>query len=237
MKKTLLAILGLLVILAIDSKAQTVLAGWDFNGSNSSASNPLPAGTVSANVTVGGLTLGSGLSNSTTANTFGGSGFTVNATKATAQTDGDFVSFSLTSEQGFTLSLSSISAYNIRRSGTGPTTGIWQYRIGSGSWLDIGSDIIWGATTTASGNSQSLIDLSSIGDLQNVGSESSINLRIVSWGATNSGGTWFLNQFQTGNDLIINGSVSVIPEPSTWALIGLSGAFILWRIRGRRFVG
>jgi hypothetical protein len=32
-------------------------------------------------------------------------------------------------------------------------------------------------------------------------------------------------------------SLNVVPEPSTWALIGLGSAFVLWRIRRKRVVG
>lgn len=234
MKKILIAVLGIASLAIEPTNAQVVLAGWDFNGSNSSASNPDLADTVSSNVTVGGLTLGIGLNSSGTANSFGGTGFTVNGTQSSAVSGGDFVSFSLQAESGFTLSLINIAAYNVRRSATGPTTGIWQYQIGSGTWTDIGSEITWGAVTTVSGNSQASIDLSGISNLQNVGAGNSIGLRIVSWGATSGSGTWFLNQFQTGNDLIVNGSVAVIPEPTTWALIGLGTAFVLWRIRRKR---
>jgi len=231
MKKTLLTILSLAAFSLAGVNAQTVIAGWDFNGSNSSISNPDPANTVSANVTVVGLTLGAGLNTSGTANTFGGTGFTINATFETAVTNGDLVSFSLDAESGFLLSVSSVSAYNIRRSVTGPTTGIWQYQIGAGGWQDIGTAITWGATTTAGGNAQASIDLSGITSLQNVSSGNVIGMRIVSWGATSGAGTWFLNEFQDGNDLVINGTVAAIPEPSTWALIGLGSAFVLWRIR------
>jgi hypothetical protein len=234
MKKILIALIGIASLYTANSNAQTVIAGWDFNGSNSSVSNPDPADSVSANVTVGGLTLGSGLNSLLTANTFGGTGFTVNGTQSSAVTGGDFVSFSLQAESGFTLSLNNIAAYNVRRSGSGPTTGIWQYQIGSGTWTDIGSEITWGAVITVSGNSQASIDLSGISNLQNVGAGNSIGLRIVSWGATSPSGNWALNQFQTGNDFIVNGSVAVIPEPSTWALIGLGSAIVLWRVRSRK---
>jgi hypothetical protein len=30
------------------------------------------------------------------------------------------------------------------------------------------------------------------------------------------------------------GTLTVIPEPSTWALIGVGSAFVLWRLRRRR---
>ena len=49
------------------------------------------------------------------------------------------------------MSLSDIAAYNVRRSASGPSTGLWQYKVGSGFYVDIGTPITWGAVTTATG--------------------------------------------------------------------------------------
>ncbi len=105
------------------------------------------------------------------------------------------------------MSLSNIPVYNIRRSGTGPTTGIWQYKVGSGNFTDIGSAITWGSITTSSGNDQSAITLSGISALQNIPSGISVTFRIVSWAGA-SAGTWYINDQMTGSrDLIVNGTV------------------------------
>jgi hypothetical protein len=50
----------------------------------------------------------------------------------------------------------------------------------------------------------------------------------------NSGGTWTASSGSynftfTEEDGLL--AVAAIPEPSTWALIGLGGAFVLWRLR------
>jgi hypothetical protein len=36
---------------------------------------------------------------------------------------------------------------------------------------------------------------------------------------------------------IDNFQLDVVPEPSTWALIGMGSAFVLWRIRRRSIAG
>jgi hypothetical protein len=206
---------GLLAVMALESghlNAQVTLAGWDFAGTNSTASNPLSANNTASNITVGGLTLGSGLTTCSTASTFGGRNWTEGGDAATAATNNDFISLTLTANAGHTISLNGISAYNIRRSSTGPNSFLWQYQVGANSWTDIGSTITVSGTTSG-GNTQSAITLSGIPDLQGVSSSSTIGLRILGWGASSAAGTGFLNQFQTGDDFIITGSVGVAPAP------------------------
>lgn len=196
---------------------QTVLAGWDFSaltgGTNNFGTSPLLATTSNSSLTIGGLTRGSGISTTgaSAGNAWGGTDFiTASPTKTTAISGNEFATFTISANTGFTFSLSSISAYNIRRSSTGPTTGIWQYQINSGSFVDIGSDITWGGTTTAAGNAQPAIDLSGITALQNIASGTIITLRCVTWGATAVGGTWYLNDplDTTANDIVVNGTVA-----------------------------
>lgn len=165
--------------------AQVTLAGWDIADKNSRTNNPLSANNTASNITVGGLTLGSGLTDSTTASTFGGTSWTLNGTAADAATNNDFISLTLTANAGHTISLNGISAYNIRRSGTGPNSFLWQYQVGANSWTDIGSTITVSGTTSG-GNTQSAITLSGIPDLQGVSSSSTIGLRLLGWGATNT---------------------------------------------------
>jgi hypothetical protein len=138
------------------------------------------------------------------------------------------MTFSLTPIEGYLLSLSSINPYNIRRSGTGPTTGQWQYQIGTGGFFDLGSPITWGATTTATGNPQQAINLAGISALQNL--SEMVTFRVVNWDTTNSGGNWYFNSTSPGsNDLLVQGTVTAVPEPSTLALLALAGLATLRR--------
>ncbi len=129
----------------------------------------------------------------------------------------DVWSFSLTANAGYTLSLSGIPAYNIRRSGTGPTTGQWQYQVGAGVFTNIGSAITWGGTTNAAGNTQAAIDLSGIGALQLVAPGTTVTFRVVQFGASSAGGTGYFNDFVVGNDLVVNGSVDPCPTVTSIA--------------------
>ncbi|HEY5233332.1 MAG TPA: hypothetical protein VIK35_07365 [Verrucomicrobiae bacterium] len=219
---------------AVDIQAS--LAGWDMSGlaggANNFGASPLAPNDIDPNLTIGGLTRGSGIGASGTAaaKAWGGSGFTTaNNTEALAIAGGQFVTFTITADSGYEISIASISAYNIRRSGTAPATGIWQYEVGTGSFIDIGSAITWGATTSAAGNSKSAIDLSGISDLQNVAAGTTITFRIVDWGSTGTSGTWYFNDTgnTTGDDLQLQGAVSAVsapvPEPAGYGLISAIG--------------
>jgi len=197
-----------------------VLAGWDFSGYSGAGPSPQAPTTNDANVTIGGLTRGSafGTSGSPAGNTWGTTVSVTSPTSATtAVTANSFITLSLKANTGYTLSLGGISAYNVRRSASGPTTGQWQYSVNGSSFTDIGTAITWGSTTTSAGNSQTAITLSGITALQSLSSTTTVTFRCVLWGASATTGTWYLNQFQTGNDFEVVGTVTSInssPSPS-----------------------
>jgi hypothetical protein len=190
---------------------QVTLAGWDFSGYTSAGSSPQSPTTSGSNISIGGLTRGSalGTSGSPAGNAWGTSVSVTSPTDfSTAITANSFFSFTLKANSGYTLSLNEISAYNVRRSTTGPTSGQWQYSVDGSNFANIGSTITWGSTTTASGNSQTSISLSAISSLQSLGSAITVTFRCVFWGATGTAGGWYLNNFQSGNDFVITGTVA-----------------------------
>lgn len=214
--KSLWKILLFLIFSGFSTLNAQVIAGWDFDplpgGSNNYGPSPYAAITIGSNVTIGGLTRGSGVGTTGTGagNAWGGNNFT-ETSLANAITANDFATFTIQANTGYKVSLSSIGAYNIRRSSTGPTTGQWQYRIGSGSFVNIGSSITWGGVTNSAGNPQSAISLSGISDLQNVAAPTTITIRVVTWGASGATGTWYLNDPSAtpGDDFIVNGAVAL----------------------------
>ncbi len=217
----------------------SIIAGWDFNslpgGTNNFGPSPFAATTADANVSVGGLTRGSGVGTTGTgaARAWGGNGWD-SADSAAAITAGDFATFTVQADAGFTLSLSSIDPFEYRRSGTGPANGLVQYSLG-GAFTDIAP--VSYSSSSSSGASLSPIDLSGIADLQNLAASTLVTFRIVNWGGTSGAGTWYL--FDVGNDagandFAVNGSTAIaVPEPSTLAiLVVLSG--IVSVVAGRR---
>ena len=196
-----------------------VLAGWDFStltgGSSNFGPSPMAATTSAAGITVGGLTRGVGVGSTAgtgAARAWGGNSWNGNATLDAAITAGDFITFSFTPTSGYAMSFSDVASYNVRRSNSGPTTGQWQYQVGSGTFADIGTPITWGSDTTATGNLQPTITLSGIGGLQNIAAGTSVTFRIVNWNASGSSGTWYLNSQSTTADLdfVVNGVVDAV---------------------------
>jgi hypothetical protein len=187
-----------------------VLAAWEVTGISGYGVSPFTATSNAPNVSVVGLTRGSGVGTASNAatNAWGGTGF-IFTSEAAAITGNSFVTFSLTASTGYNISCTTVPAHNIRHSASGSTTGIWQFQIGNGAFTDIGSAITWGPTTSSSGNLQSAIDLSSIAGLQNVAAGTTVTFRIVLWGGTGTG-SWYVNNISAGLDLQVLGSLAPV---------------------------
>lgn len=207
------------------SSLAAVLAAWDMHGlaggANNFGASPLPATISDANVTVGGLTRGSGVSTSGTAAARGWGGTDWQATSAAAAVSGgDYATFTVTANSGYQVSFSSISRFDYRRSASGASNGTLQYQIGSGSFNDIGA--LNYSSTSSSGSSLGAIDLSSVSALQNVPGGTTVTFRVVNYGGTSSSGTWYVfdSANSTANDLEISGTTAV----GTTAVNGACGS-------------
>jgi hypothetical protein len=201
-----------------------VIVQWEFDdlsqlpgGTNNFGPSPFAPADKSSFVDVVGLTRGMGVTTSGTGaqKAWGGNGLNVGNTTA-ALDNHDYVYFSITANEGYYLSLTQIDAYNIRRSATGPTRGQWQYQVGSGEFVNIGTEIIWGNVTSSAGNPQSAIDLSGISALQNVSGGTIITIRLLIWDGSNPNGTWYFNGANTlPLPLTLNGSIcEILPSLS-----------------------
>jgi hypothetical protein len=239
---TILAVGAVTAVCGAAEAALVTIAGWDFSTitANSTAgtagfgASPYGASVSAAGLSVGGLTRGAGVSGtvpsggSSAAKGWGGTGF--NSTSPITDAVGavnasKFVFFSISTDGLSELSISSIDAYNVRRSSSGPTSGQWQYQVGTGAFVNIGSTITWGSTTSSSGNAQTAIDLSTISDLQGIAANTTVTFRLALWGASSASGTWYFNgQSTTADpDFKLTGSVNSIPAPGAMALLGVAG--------------
>jgi hypothetical protein len=202
-----------------------VLAGWDVNslagGANAFGASPLAAGTADANVTVGGLTRGSGVGTTGAAAARGWGGTTWNATSASAAASAaQVITFSLTAKPGYLLSLSGLSRLDYRRSSGGPTAGVLQVQVGSAAFTDVAS--LSYSSTASAGASLAAVDLSGIASLQGVTAGTVVTVRIVNYGASTAGGTWYL--FDTANSTAADLEVSGSTAPAGPAVDGVCGA-------------
>ena len=189
------------------------LVGWDVNGLPGGANNygpsPLLPTTNAAGVTVAGLTRGSGVgtNNSGAQRAWGGNNWT-DASAAVAIASNRFATFSVAANSGNKVSYNAISRFDYRHSASGPTNGLLQYQIGAGVFNDIAT--VAYPTNANSGASLPPIDLSGIAALQDVGAGTNVTFRIVNWGGTSSGGTWYIFDVanSTALDFELRGTVS-----------------------------
>jgi hypothetical protein len=187
-----------------------VLAAWEMNGLSAYGPSPFDTSESSASVAVGGLTRGAlTTTGGAAANAWGANGWFVpgpTSTQAIAIDNNKFVTFTITPSFGVNISLTTIEPFRVQRSNTGPDTGIIQYSLDGIVFTDIGTEFTY-PIVGAPGNQIASFDLSGITDLQNLTSTSTVTFRIVNWGATNDGGTWYITDHLAGSDFIIRGNI------------------------------
>ena len=219
--KWCVALIATFVTLSGVAQAQTTIVGWDFangsypGGNGNFGPSPAAANTVAANVTSTGLTRsGLGTTGTAAASAWGGT--------ATAAGSTGSASFTVKANDLFTLSLTQISAYNVRRSSSGPTTGQWAYSLNGVDFVNIGSAITWGSVTSGTGNAQVAITLSDITALQNVPATTTVTFRVTLTGSSGTG-TWYLNNLPTaGNDFVVTGTVAAAAGSNPLLQVALS---------------
>lgn len=204
----MLACLGLAGIPGV--RAAEVVAAWDVNGATGYGISPLTPTASSANVTVGGLTRGTGVATTGTAagRAWGGLGWNV-ADAAAAIAADKMASFTITPNAGWKLSFTSIDKLDYRRSSSGATAGVLQYSLGAG-FTDITT--LSYSVSTSGGASLGPIDLSGIVALQQVPAGTTVTFRIVNYGASASGGTWYIYDVSNSTAADLSVMADVIPE-------------------------
>ena len=196
------------VFLASTVNAQSIFTN-PITGTNPNTANPYTTGqTVDSNLGVTGIGRGTGISGNAGDNRYNATSWNTTALDAN-----EYFTFTLTPNSGFQLNLVSF-VYVAQASGTGPTS--FSFRSSTDSF---GSSI---DTPTSTGATISL----SSGSFQSL--TGSTEFRLYAWGGT--GGTFSVNSFT------FNGSLSAIPEPSTYAAIfgALALAGTVWHRRRQR---
>lgn len=103
------------------------------------------------------------------------------------------------------------------------------------SRANIGSSFQLGTISQGAGNLQSSVDLSGLSGLQSMSAGTQADFRFVLWGAGYGANYSGFNSFQSGADLIVNGTVAAVPEPSMWVLAAGGGlCCVAWNAFRRR---
>lgn len=214
--KKFLTIIGLAAVTLAGAQAQ-VIARWTFETSIPTTSGPLSP------------EVGAGTATSNTGGTFSNpAGWgSAESWSSNGWAAGEFFQFEVS-----TVARSNIAvSWQQAGSNTGPRDFILEYSTDGVSFTNFASYAVnlntWNGTLAPAADVYSY-DLSSITALNN---DASIFFRL------NVTGTTAINLGTiagAGTGRVDNFEVSAIPEPSTWALIGLGSAFMLWNIRRRR---
>lgn len=228
MKKILIAI-AVLAVPVLSSQA-AVIANYDFEG-NVATSIINPTGATAGDVGVGSglnLNLGAGAGGDILGGNSNGFGFTlattagVPTTLADAFAADDYITFTVTPDAGNSIEFTTLD-FDIRVNAV--ANGINEYAVFSSvdGFASTADAFETGAITVAAATTAvSQIDLSGLGPVT-----SATEFRIYVYGSSVTGNS------NTGSDydnIVLQGTV--VPEPSSAALLGLGGlAFILRRRR------
>lgn len=186
----------------------TIFAAWEFGampgGSGNFGTSPF-SGTVNQ-ISSATLTRGSGILTTGSGAAASWGGKELDATNlANAIAAGDYATISLVLSSTNLFSFSRISANIMGTSTQGPPNVQWQYSIdGGANYINVGSPI---SLAVGADTGVSEISLSSLYDLQNI-NNTTIFFRVVMYGALAPGGTWYIRNLITGNDLEIVGTVN-----------------------------
>ncbi len=225
MKKTLLAVLSLAAVSLAGVNGQVL--SWDMQGVAGN-STTVPANTIASNLeTTAGLNTLSrtGLTAATAGNSFNSTNW--NNTSTFNEAD-KYISFSLTPSSGYQITTSSLT-YAVNGSNTAPNTGRWGYKIGSGSFVLQDPTPF---TFALASQTWAFTEFTTT---------ETVEFRFWVYGTTainnvNPAATAGAGRVGNiaGNDLVLNGSVTAVPEPSTIAFLGFASlglCFMIWRRR------
>lgn len=225
MKKTALTLALLIAAAAVPAGAQTTIAEWNLTPLVGNEVSVAGSGYDHVSATV--LSRGSGLSVNAGTGSFNSAGWSVDGTV-------DYVQFGFTVEDGYQVDLANL-AMGSRSSNTGPGS------IGVFTSMDGFTTSAYTLTQSGTSNLNSVIDLSSLDPI--VGSFA-VRLMLLNPTAANGGsigasGTfrvtdYFVDGVESSN-LGFTGTVTAIPEPSTYAALAglLTFGFAAWRRRSR----
>ena len=214
MRKFIVASMVLAGVVGVGSQASAQVAQWNVQPHGSPVDLSLSASNSDVNLAaVPALTrVGPGIAPSAAANSF--SDLSNNIT-ATLNTNADYITFTVAPAAGFQLNLTSLT-WVMCGSNTAPGNGAWGFSSDGGATWSVDQFAMTLARNTNTFNFA-------------VNTTGSVEFRFWSWGTVSvnggtaaKGGTIRIAQDQANNnpELVLAGSVTAVPEPSTLSMIG-----------------
>lgn len=197
-----------------------ILLAWNTFG-NGGTETFEPSVSNDANIASANLSLGAGVTGASNANRFGGSNWFNSgdnpggSTLAQAIAGNDFIHFAVVPNAGINFSATSL-LFSWERSGTGPSSLTLRSSLDSFA-SDLGS-VTGLSTTLTTGISLNISGVSNVAG--------ATTFRLYGFGGTGTAGT---GGFDTGTtapstpNVIFNGSVTSVPEPTSIALVMFAG--------------
>ena len=168
------------------------------------------------NIAASSLTLGAGVSGAGNANRFGGNNWfntgdtAGGSTFAQAFAGNDFIQFTVSPNAGFNFTATSM-VFSWDRSASGPSSLVLRSSLdGFGSNLGSVTGLIDSLTT---GNTMSISGVSIV--------SSATTFRLYGFGGTGTAGTGGFDTGSSTTNVVFNGSVTAVPEPTSIALFCL----------------
>ena len=218
-KNALLAGATLALPLALMSSAKAQIATYDFTGALGSQASTAATG-VDPNLTAADISRGAGVTAAAAGSCITSTGWATGTTLSTA--NNDYYTITLTPASGFGLNLTSL-VFSTQISSQGPANASVRTSL-DGFATDAGAFV---PTTT---NARVSIPLNGPSFTSIT---APIEVRIYGYNAVASGGTFRIGSGATPN-LLVNGSVAAIPEPTTLALLAFGGAGMMTRLRRKK---
>lgn len=183
-----------------------LIAAWETTGQSSFGTQGLPATGNAPGLSIGGLTRGPGVSVSSSGiatDAWGGQGFNTESIED-AVAAGKFITFTVTPGSGAEVTFETLDLH-YRRDGNGPVSAALQFQLGSGDFIDV--EEIPLTESDADGGTITPVDLTGYSELDGVTGQP-VTFRLVPYGASNSGGDFYLYGPIEGDDLLLEGQVT-----------------------------
>jgi len=226
MKKTLITLIGLAALSLAGVQGQVTMTYAFTNNSASSTSG------VPDNFTISGFSIGNSLGNvtvpvtsSSVSTSYTGASGTSNIGNAfkigalDLATSG-YIQVTVTPTTGYSLSFTNFD-FGVRSTSTGAASFALRSSVDS-----YATDIF---TTSTTANSAWTLKTNAFSYSAPV--DTPVSLRLFGYGGAGSPASGTINTRFDDISITLQANAAAVPEPSTWALIGIGSAFLLWRIR------